>query len=265
MSELRRLSEDSSLPGFDRAALRSAALDRPSPAARLAAQAALGIGAGSAIVSTAPGAAATTTKLAGWTAFTKIAVVALVVGGGAIGAPRFLRSVTLVAPPQPATHASADRRAVAPAPPQIASTPEEKGVAVESLPEAPADPSARARAPAPNRPSASTVQGGERFSRLGDEIARLEAARARLSAGDSVAAHFELDAYGREFGGGTLAPEAAALRADAFIAAGDRDRAVVAARRYLADHPNGAAAPRMRGIASTDVAPFRDQNAESTP
>ncbi|HVH43394.1 MAG TPA: hypothetical protein VM925_13665, partial [Labilithrix sp.] len=107
----------------------------------------------------------------------------------------------------------------------------------------PAVPSARGRSAI--RPPAPAA------SRLGEEIARLAEVRTKLSAGDTAGAHSALDAYAREFGAGMLAPEAAALRIDTFVAAGNRVRALEGAHRYLADFPTGPAAPRMHGLVAS--------------
>jgi hypothetical protein len=76
------------------AALRSAARDEPSPAARIAARAALGVAAGTAVATMAPGAAAatTTTKIAAVSTLAKLAVVVVAVGTIAVAAPLVLRS-----------------------------------------------------------------------------------------------------------------------------------------------------------------------------
>jgi hypothetical protein len=250
MNELRRLSEDPTLPAFDRAALGSARGDGPSPAARLAAQAALGLGAAGAIASVAPKAAAvTTTKLAGWLGAAKIAFIAVMAGGVAIGTTLVVRSTppSVTAPVQTV-------RTTSPTPPRptVTGEPEAPPISVDALPEAPPAPVPSIRP----HPVTASPAPAPASSRLSDEIAKLEAARTRLASGDPAGAHGELDGYARDFGGGTLAPEAAALRVDAFIAAGERERAVAAAQRYLAAHPAGAAAPRMRELV------FSDQNAK---
>lgn len=216
MIEPRRLTEDSALGGLDRAVLRSASLDGPSPSARLAAQAALGIGAGAA-ASLAAGTASGATAAAATTATAKSALVAtlvkigvavVAVSGAMVVAAPFAKealrensapvsAAALVQPSQP--------KDVAPAP--VANdtgraAPIDDAVSIDSLPLARPDP----------KPAAAKSPRAAASTRLGEEVVLIEAARAKIAAGDSAAALAALDEYARAFGSGALAPEAAALR-----------------------------------------------------
>lgn len=245
MSELRRLSEGP-LSTFDRAALRSASLDRPSPGARLAAQAALGLAVGSAVAGgAATGAAGTAAaaKAASGFAFAKIALLTVAVGvvSAGVSVAVFSRSHEEPAPSAPVSTARVESVPTAARPTET--RPEPAIVSVNDLPTA---------APPPARIApvqiAAPVRSAAPVSRLGDETAALAAVRAKLAAGDTAGAHAALDAYKREFESAVLAPEASALRVDTYVAAGDRTRAVSAAREYLAASPSGPAAARMRAL-----------------
>lgn len=96
-----------------------------------------------------------------------------------------------------------------------------------------------ARAPA-LRPVTSTRSG------LADEVQLVEQARTSLATGDVVSARRALDAHARKFPHGVLADEASVLWIDLLAASGDHAGAERAARAYLASHPAGPHAPRVR-------------------
>lgn len=104
---------------------------------------------------------------------------------------------------------------------------------------APVAPSPAEDAPAHDEASAPSIA---------DEIARLDAARARLAAKDSARALTELDAYARRYPHGTLLPEAARLRVEAVLAQGDRARAEALARDFLRAYPESPHAPALRSV-----------------
>jgi hypothetical protein len=76
-------------------------------------------------------------------------------------------------------------------------------------------------------------------------------ARARIVAGDPAGALRALDGYDKAFPRGVLAPEAAALRMDAYTSSGDLAATRRAARSYLARFPEGGAAERARRALET--------------
>jgi hypothetical protein len=84
------------------------------------------------------------------------------------------------------------------------------------------------------------------------EVARLDEARAALAQGDPARALSTLEGYARRFPRGVLGPEAAVLRIEALVAAGDRPAATRAAQSFLKANP---ASPYAQRIESLLVAP----------
>lgn len=273
MSELRRLSDDPSLGDVERAVLRSASSDRAGASARLAAQAAIGLGVGSALMASsgaASAATATTSKLAGWAAAMKIGAALAITGSVAyVSAPMVM----------PREAAPARTLAAAPAPaPVVVSAPvparaDEPAISVDALPSAAPllakDTPRHVRASAARRVAVAidnATNEGETAtaaaSRLGEEVAQIEAARSKLAAHDGAAALAALDAYGSAFPQGAFQPEAAAMRSDAHVATGDQAAARVAAKRYLERWPSGGAAVRLRALVGASP---RDQNEAPRP
>lgn len=84
------------------------------------------------------------------------------------------------------------------------------------------------------------------------EVAKLDEARTALAQGDAARALSTLEGYARRFPRGVLAPEAAVLRIEALVAAGDRPAATRTAQSFLREHP---ASPYAQRIGSLLVAP----------
>lgn len=142
------------------------------------------------------------------------------------------RAPTAVAKPAPLP-------SIAPAPP------------VESVEPAPTGsvsftPPPRAAAPAGPQPTESST------SSMPSELAALQQARAALGAGDPARALSMLDAYVTRFPHGVMAQEAAVLRIEALVRAGDRPAAQRAADAYLAAHPQSPYLDRIRSLLGTN-------------
>jgi hypothetical protein len=81
-----------------------------------------------------------------------------------------------------------------------------------------------------------------------DEVATLDQARTVLGHGDPARALSILDEYARRFPRGALAPEAAVLRIEALVAAGDRAAATRAAQSFLRANPSSPYAQRIESL-----------------
>ena len=86
-------------------------------------------------------------------------------------------------------------------------------------------------------------------AKLRDEIRLLDRARAALRMRQSQQALQELRHYFEGHPHGTLEPEAAVLRIEALRENGERDKAAVMSREFLARHPDGPLADRVRRLA----------------
>jgi outer membrane protein assembly factor BamD (BamD/ComL family) len=84
---------------------------------------------------------------------------------------------------------------------------------------------------------------------LAQEIASLDAVRAQLAAADARAALGTVERYMREHPKGALRQEAAVLRIEALLAAGEPVRVRAAAARFLKENPDSPHAPRVRALA----------------
>jgi outer membrane protein assembly factor BamD (BamD/ComL family) len=84
------------------------------------------------------------------------------------------------------------------------------------------------------------------------ELAALQQARAALGAGDPARALSMLDAYVARFPHGAMAQEAAVLRIEALVRAGDRPAAQRAADAYLTAHPQSPYMDRIRSLLGTN-------------
>jgi len=148
--------------------------------------------------------------------------------GGAVSGGMALKWLAVVAVGGAVAVAVVARRGESPPPvataPLVVATHEEPAPVATPAPSAPATaaplPSASAAVPVPRRiPSAPSVTGAPPppkaagTSDLKREIAALDRARSALRDGDAARAKKELDRYDYEFPFGSLAPEAAALRA----------------------------------------------------
>jgi hypothetical protein len=86
-------------------------------------------------------------------------------------------------------------------------------------------------------------------AKLRDEIRLLDRARAALRMRSPQQALQELKLYFEGHPRGMLEPEAAVLRIEALRETGDREKAAAASREFLARHPDGPLADRVRRLA----------------
>src|SRR5690606_12304952 len=125
-----------------------------------------------------------------------------------------------------------------------AEAPREPTVTPDTLPDAPA----RAAASAPARAAASPAPSGVPTASIAREVELLDGVKAKLGAGAADDASRALDAYDAEFPQGTLRPEATVLRIRTLLARGERARAEKLADDFLAKHPSGVHAKRIRAL-----------------
>lgn len=122
-------------------------------------------------------------------------------------------------------------------------------VALDTLPDAPiSEPVANPRAPSKwsqHAAPALSAPPGPRESTLAREIAKVEAARASLKAGDARSTLTTLDEYDREFPTGAFAVEIAVLRIEALARADRTDEARRLGTEFLTTHRHGAFARRV--------------------
>ncbi|RYE87001.1 MAG: outer membrane protein assembly factor BamD [Myxococcales bacterium] len=83
---------------------------------------------------------------------------------------------------------------------------------------------------------------------LQEELALLDAARARLARGDAAGTLAALDAYQQRFPRGSLGLEAHVLRINALWSRGDQATARQLGERFIAAHPTSPHSPRLRGL-----------------
>jgi hypothetical protein len=102
-------------------------------------------------------------------------------------------------------------------------------------------------APAPPPRATPTITASD--AKLRDEIRLLDRARASLRMRAPQQALQELRHYFEGHPQGMLEPEAAVLRIEALRENGDREKAAVASREFLARHPDGPLADRVRRLA----------------
>lgn len=160
-------------------------------------------------------------------------------------------TVSVVAPAQElaaplASTVPANEMAIAPAPAAM------PVVALDALPDAPmAEPVANPRASSKwsqhAAPALADAPGppGPRESTLAREIAKVEAARTSLKAGDARSTLTTLDEYDREFPTGAFAVEISVLRIEALARAGRTDEARHLGSEFLTTHRHGAFARRV--------------------
>jgi hypothetical protein len=287
MSELRRLldggpvGESTMLDDWERALLRSARTDVPSPHARRQTAVALGVAVGALGVGATTAAAAATATVAGapaaGAATAGAAAASAATGGAAVkvtagiallkwigigvtagvvvlGAAHYARPLApvsggaVVAPP---AKAGAPPVALAappgpPSVPEVTARAEEAPTPARAATAEPVAPRHTAegsqQAPAPSAPASP---------RLADEVVLLDSARSALAADDAVAALATLDRHDRIFPDGPLSPEASVLRIEALARHGDDAAALSAARAFLARDPTSPHARRVRAIAES--------------
>jgi len=121
-------------------------------------------------------------------------------------------------------------------------TPSAPSVAVPSAPASPAVESAGpvVRATAPTAPS------------LAMELSTLDQARAAVADGEPARALSILDEYSAQFPRGAMGPEAAVLRVEALLSAGDRAAAERVARAFLQNNPTSPYGPRVKSLLGTN-------------
>lgn len=229
--------------------LRSADDDRPPTRSLPATLAAVGVG--SALASgaaAAKGASVATAKWGSVVAISKwVGIVAL--GGAAVTGGMVLVEHSR----QRASAAKALDRAHAPASeirvfekPQTSTSPELR------VPEPPTP--AAAQEAGPVNPSGRKVAAQSQPD-ISLEISALDEARTALRAGRTADALAALDHYDRAFAkGGSLRVEATALRIEALLRAGNRDRATLLANAFLAHNPKSPYAARVRALVSKNSA-----------
>jgi hypothetical protein len=274
MTDPQRLLEESG-DDFERALLRSSRVDEPAP--RAAARVAAALGVGSAIVSgasTASGTGATlgvTAGKAGAWVVAKWVGFGIVAGGVTVAGLQLARTASkgspvehaehaehaALAPPPAAQHNGPDTRAgevatpaIAPEPASVHAQPERaRGAdAVRQpahAPAAAAEPSAARfddlAAPVASAPRTSPAS-------IAGEVSALDRARNAIAARKPADALAALDEYERG-GSRMLAQEAAVLRVEALLLAGNRAGAAALARRLVEAEPQSPHAPRWREIA----------------
>jgi hypothetical protein len=130
-------------------------------------------------------------------------------------------------------------------PPTASSNAETTLIPAPSTEEQPkASPPRAARANVPRgRPSAPPPS-----SSLGEQVGKLEHARAALQAGETEASLIALDRYEEEFPNGLLRQEAALLRIEALVRKGDRSAADRAAKSFFAAYPSSPHEEKIRRL-----------------
>lgn len=122
------------------------------------------------------------------------------------------------------------------------------GRSVSSVPSQLAVPSAQPSAsPLPVKAEVQVVRGrGD--SSLADELALLDQARRAVADGRAATALEVLKTHARKFPRGALRDEAAVLRMEAYVLAGDRDRARTSAEAFLERAPDSPQRARVRSL-----------------
>jgi alpha-beta hydrolase superfamily lysophospholipase len=224
-----------SLPATLAAVSAGGAVTSAAAAAKGASMAAAAKGASAAGATGALGTAKATTLVA----ITKWVGVAMVGGAVVSGGVAFVRHAERAKETAAAArseHAQVAREAVpAPAPEPATSVAKPTVTAPERGGEAAANPSAHA-------PSVRTQPD------ISSEIAAIDEARTVLRAGKPSEALAALDRYDAKFARGALRVEATALRIEALLGSGKRDRATALANAFLARHAKSPYAARVRAL-----------------
>ena len=241
MSDLERLS--SSGNADERDILRAAREVRPSSASKQRALLGLGLASVTALTPTTAAAIAKSIKAtlsAAWPLVaSKWTAAALVVTVGASVAVVQSRRSLATPPHAPGRDSSAQAPTVPPQP-IVARSP--------SAPSPSSDPVASDNPPSLDAPASPGVALLPKrvAPPVATEVELFDAARARLSAGDSAGALKALGELLRSYPGGNLALEAKALRIEALDGVGQRQRALAEAQAFLAQNPNGLTSHRVR-------------------
>jgi hypothetical protein len=93
-----------------------------------------------------------------------------------------------------------------------------------------------------------TAMPGPRVSTVRAELATLDAARGAIAADEPARALSILEAYSARFPGGAMAPEAAVLRVEGLLKAGDRSAARRFADAFLATDPDSVYVERLQSM-----------------
>jgi len=104
------------------------------------------------------------------------------------------------------------------------------------------------RAPASRRSGERTPPAPPTDQSVGSEVGLLDEVRRALSSGDTKTALSTLDRHSERFRVGVLQPEAAALRIQALVAAGNHAQAEAQAERFLSQYPDSPHARRVRAL-----------------
>ena len=253
MTDPHRLVDDPATCELGRALIASAHGDAPDHGSRSAVAKRLGLGA------TLTGTAHAGVAAALWW---KIAVVAIVLGGGAAIVARSadgVQSVALeVAPPHArprddiaAIPTPARTQTPEPQPPldRAAAKPPSRNVAAQS-PRAQPPPAQPIESTSPVEPPSTPREAEvpEDVRRLAAEVAVLDRARTALRARDIASAIAALDQHQREFANGALVAEAEVIQIEAMIQAGRDQAAHDRARAFAAAFPGSPLLRRVRSL-----------------
>lgn len=241
MMNPRRLIDDA-VDDFERNLLAAGRRDAMAPSSRARILVALGLGAfipSTAVAATAKGAA-------------KGGLLAMVSGsgaklaiGGAVGAVAIWSSVSLI---DVDGGAAPERAAVVEVQPVQPPAPVQ-AVAPVQAEEAPAE---EAVEPANKNPGPRPAPAADV---LGKELASLDQARTALRAGEPERTLRLLDEHNRKFPRQRLRLEATVLRIEALSSSGRSRAARKAGEDFLAKHPNGPYAQRVRSLITPERAP----------
>jgi len=105
-----------------------------------------------------------------------------------------------------------------------------------------------AAAPSGKRSRSADAPGERSKDSLPKELSLLDSARRELASGNPAFALRVLDEYESLFPNGRLDAEATVLRIESLARAGDRTHLAAAAKAFLAKHPNGPYATRVRSL-----------------
>jgi hypothetical protein len=237
--------------------------DAPRPGAKRATLTALGLGAATVATTGSAGA------LGGMGALAKLAATGALfgfaTGGAVLGIRHVARPAALERPDPtvegaPAAPATAERRGSEVSPlPETSSSPgaePSRPAATPARPDGrafePAEPAAPLPVAAPPSDPAAAVAAFDAApvaaSSLREETAQLDRARALIVAGSAQAGLAALDRYATAFPRGALGPEATLLRIKALVASGDRSRASVLARAFMAARPGDPHIDELRAL-----------------
>jgi hypothetical protein len=243
MNDPHRLSEVGA-DDFEHDLILAARRDGPRPAALKRTLASIGVAVSLplGVATVAEGAVATPVMKLGAVVVTKWLATGLVLGvataGGAKVAERAVspEKPALTSPvtkrPKPGLETSprAALKSPSAAPAEAVIAPVLRPATVTSVPKAAAEPAAAASASLP------------------EEVRSLDAARQALSRGDARGALALLGRYAMQFESGALMPEARVLEVRALLAAGERTRALTAAKRIMDRDPQSAHAEVVRAL-----------------